>query len=316
MAGFNGPMQPHLGQDPADAFTDAEYRIEELAAAAGTTVRNVRAYRDRGLLPPPRREGRLAFYGPAHLARLRLIAALVERGYNLANVGELLEAWHQGRDLGEMLGLESVIAGAWVDERPATVTTAALRLALATTPGVRREGLDALVAEVVAEAGVLGVVHRDPAGAGDVQVDRPRLLEAGLALVQAGVPVAAVSDLARRLDQDVDRLAGAFVDVVVEHVVEPMAADAGPEEVARLAGLVTRLRPLALRVVAAELGRALQRRVHDELGEQLTRLAAAAGTPGTAGGDGEADVSASSVSRPGRRRGPARRRPPRPAGGR
>ena len=29
----------------------AEYRIDDLARAAGTTVRNVRAYQDRGLLP-------------------------------------------------------------------------------------------------------------------------------------------------------------------------------------------------------------------------------------------------------------------------
>jgi DNA-binding transcriptional MerR regulator len=314
MAEFNGDVTP----TPPPDHADTEYRIEELAAAAGTTVRNVRAYRDRGLLPPPRREGRLAFYGPPHLARLRLIAALVERGYNLANVGELLEAWHQGRDLGEMLGLESVIAGAWVDERPATVTTAALRLALASTPGVRREGLDALVAEVVAEAGSLGVAHRDPAG-GDVQVDRPRLLEAGLALVQAGVPVAAVTALAHRLEHDVDRLAGAFVDVVVEHVVEPMATGAGPDEVARLAGLVTRLRPLALRVVAAELGRALERRVHDELGEQLTRLAGAttaAGATGFPADDSGAGAVRPSPGRSSRGPKPSRRRPPRPAGGR
>jgi hypothetical protein len=82
----------------------------------------------------------------------------------------------------------------------------------------------------------------------------------------------------------VDRLAAAFVGVVVDHVVEPMAADAAPDDVARLAALVARLRPLALRVVAAELGRALERRVHDELGEQLTRLAAEAGRADEAGG--------------------------------
>lgn len=34
-----------------------EYRIDELAHAAGTTSRNVRAYRERGLLPPPRKRG-------------------------------------------------------------------------------------------------------------------------------------------------------------------------------------------------------------------------------------------------------------------
>ncbi|MFB9386717.1 MerR family transcriptional regulator [Pseudonocardia petroleophila] len=43
-----------------------EYRIDELAHTAGTTVRNIRAYQDRGLLPPPRRVGRV---GPAPARR-------------------------------------------------------------------------------------------------------------------------------------------------------------------------------------------------------------------------------------------------------
>ena len=47
--------------------------IDELARAAGTTVRNVRVYQDRGLLPPPERRGRLGLYGPDHLRRLRLV---------------------------------------------------------------------------------------------------------------------------------------------------------------------------------------------------------------------------------------------------
>ncbi|MFD6811575.1 MerR family DNA-binding transcriptional regulator, partial [Streptomyces anthocyanicus] len=39
-----------------------EYRMTELAEAAGITVRTLRFYRERGLIPPPRREGRIAWY--------------------------------------------------------------------------------------------------------------------------------------------------------------------------------------------------------------------------------------------------------------
>src|SRR5204863_6803631 len=66
----------------------AEYRIDDLARAAGTTVRNVRVYQDRGLLPPPRREGRTGLYGEPHLARLRLIGQLLEKGYTFAHIAE------------------------------------------------------------------------------------------------------------------------------------------------------------------------------------------------------------------------------------
>ena len=66
------------------------YRIDELARVSGVTVRNIRYYQDRGMLPPPSREGRVALYGETHLARLRLITRLLERHYTTANIVELL----------------------------------------------------------------------------------------------------------------------------------------------------------------------------------------------------------------------------------
>ena len=36
---------------------DKEYTIDELARAAESTTRNIRAYQDRGLLPPPTKAG-------------------------------------------------------------------------------------------------------------------------------------------------------------------------------------------------------------------------------------------------------------------
>ncbi|XUL92552.1 MerR family transcriptional regulator [Streptomyces galilaeus] len=61
--------------------------IDELAARAGTTVRTVRFYGTKGLLPPPvigaRRVGH---YGPEHLARLALIEELQRQGMTLAAI--------------------------------------------------------------------------------------------------------------------------------------------------------------------------------------------------------------------------------------
>ncbi|MEO3972832.1 MerR family transcriptional regulator [Streptomyces sp. CAU 1734] len=81
----------------------AEYRIEGLAHHSGATVRTIRAYQDRGLLPKPERRGRSNVYGPGHLARLRQIAGLLDRGYTLASIRELLEAWDTGRGLAGVL---------------------------------------------------------------------------------------------------------------------------------------------------------------------------------------------------------------------
>jgi DNA-binding transcriptional MerR regulator len=50
--------------------------IDQLAGRCGVSVRTIRFYAGRGLLPPPRLRGRLGLYGPDHLARLELISEL------------------------------------------------------------------------------------------------------------------------------------------------------------------------------------------------------------------------------------------------
>ena len=77
-------LQPH------PEATSGEYRIDDLARLAGTTTRNIRVYRDRGLLHPPLRVGRIALFNDTHLTRLRLITSLLDRGYNISCTCEML----------------------------------------------------------------------------------------------------------------------------------------------------------------------------------------------------------------------------------
>ncbi|MEV7526147.1 MerR family transcriptional regulator [Streptomyces sp. NPDC091371] len=91
-----------------------EFRIAELAKEARVSVRTVRFYRERRLLPPPRRDGRIGWYSEAHLARLRTIAALLERGHTLGGIAELIDAMGRGRSLetvAELLGLDGSLTG-------------------------------------------------------------------------------------------------------------------------------------------------------------------------------------------------------------
>lgn len=85
--------------------TIPELRVEDLSRESGVTVRNIRAYQTRGLLPPPRLRGRLGLYGDQHLSRLRGIARLQARGFSLAAIRELLVAAERGATLEEVLGL-------------------------------------------------------------------------------------------------------------------------------------------------------------------------------------------------------------------
>src|SRR6195952_3580161 len=129
---FDAAVQPH------GVEASGEYRIEELARLAHTTTRNIRVYRDRGLLHPPLRVGRIALFNDTHLTRLRLVTSLLDRGYNIAHVHEMLNAWEQGKDVGDMLGLESAIAGSWATEKPERMSVADAKRLVADDSGFER----------------------------------------------------------------------------------------------------------------------------------------------------------------------------------
>ncbi|MFE3249232.1 MerR family transcriptional regulator [Streptomyces sp. NPDC059209] len=205
-----------------------EYRMKELADAAGITVRTVRFYRERGLIPPPRREGRIAWYDTHHLARLRTIAALLERGHTLNGIADLATAFESGRDVGEVLGL-----GEPTEETPVRLTPEAL--------ADHFEG--EVTAENLATALELGYLATD--GDDLVHISR-RLLDVSAALVREGVPLAAVFEASRQVRAHADALAELFATTLRTH-----AGAAAPEK----------LRPLAKSVVDAELSMALDRRL-------------------------------------------------------
>src|ERR1700704_5824090 len=67
----------------------ADLTVEQLAAAVGMSVRNIRNHHTRGLLPPPDVRARVGYYSAEHVARLRLILDLQADGFNLAAIERL-----------------------------------------------------------------------------------------------------------------------------------------------------------------------------------------------------------------------------------
>lgn len=236
-----------------------EYRVAELARAAGTTVRNLRVYQDRGLLPPPRRVGRIGLYSEAHLARLRLIARLLDRGYTFATIGELFDTWSRGHDLADALGLREAIAAPWSTETPVRMTRADLR---------RRLGRDAIDPAALQRAIDLRLLI--PQGTAFI-VPSPRLLEAGAELAAAGVPMSTVLDLAEALREDMATVAHRFFELLLTKA-NPTGGGNGhdvetPPDMHDLAETVTRLRPHAQRTVDALLAMAMQQEADRLLAE-------------------------------------------------
>lgn len=204
--------------------------MEELAEEAGITVRTLRFYRERRLIPPPRREGRIAWYDDTHLARLRTIAALLERGHTLSGIAELAEAFDHGRGVAELLGL-----GAPTEEVPVRLSPEELadHFGGQATPENLTAALD------------LGYLGTD--GGEIVHISR-RLLDTSAALVREGIPLGDVLAAAQRVRAHADALAELFTELVL--------AQPG-----RTTEDLQRLRPLGKSVVEAEVSMALDRRL-------------------------------------------------------
>lgn len=228
-----------------------EYRIEDLAHHSGATVRTIRAYQDRGLLPRPERRGRSNVYGDSHLARLHQIADLLDRGYTLASIKELLDAWDTGRGLGGVLGLVAEVQGPWTDEEAARITRAELDARFGGAPDE----------EAVREAVELGVLERLPdREAEEYLVPSPQELAVAVELYAAGVPLPAITGHLRELREQVEHIAVRFLEFTTEHVFARYLEHRPPtdSDAAEAATMVRRLRPLAQQTVDAELARAMR----------------------------------------------------------
>jgi DNA-binding transcriptional MerR regulator len=97
----------------------AEYRLDDLARISGVSSRNIRAYRERGLLDPPRRQGRSALYDDYHLSQLKTINQLLRKGFSSAHIAEFFARMREGHDLAAILGVQQAILGSRDDDTPA-----------------------------------------------------------------------------------------------------------------------------------------------------------------------------------------------------
>jgi DNA-binding transcriptional MerR regulator len=230
---------------PHGVAESGEYRIDDLARLAGTTTRNIRVYRDRGLLPPPMRVGRIALFNDTHLTRLRLITSMLDRGYNIAHVREMLTAWEEGKNLGDVLGLETAIVGTWTTEKPATMSLDDAKR-LVDDP----RAFERLVA--------LQLIRVDGAQA---TVTRPKLIEAFNEIRGYGVKFDKLIDLHEQIVPEIDKISDLLVRAGAEHVmdrIKPGQALPADAEVAELITMLVRFRTQAVATVAATLAASIE----------------------------------------------------------
>jgi len=230
---------------PHGVAASGEYRIDDLARLAGTTTRNIRVYRDRGLLPPPLRVGRIALFNDTHLTRLRLITSMLDRGYNIAHVREMLSAWEEGKNLGDVLGLETAIVGTWTTEKPQTWPLVDAQR-LVDDP----RAFERLVA--------LQLIRVDGARA---TVTRPKLIDAFNEIRGYGVKLDKLIDLHEQILPEIDKISDKLVRAGAEHVmdrIKPGQALPADAEIAELITMLVRFRTQAVATVSATLASSIE----------------------------------------------------------
>ena len=205
-----------------------EMRVEQLSAQADVSVDTIRYYQSKGLLSPPRRQGRIAWYDDEHLERLTRIRNLQQRGFNLATIVRLVSGELDAADealLSQLSGLSTATANATADpvRSPAASGQHTYSLdELATLTAMPLALLKALEAEGLLiptrVAGQLRYTEEDVAAS-----------HAGLRLLEWGIPLTDLLDLARRHNEATEATARQAVEMFAHHIREPLRAGVRPD---------------------------------------------------------------------------------------
>jgi DNA-binding transcriptional MerR regulator len=245
----------------------AEYRVDELAAAADVSVDTVRFYQSRGLLPSPRRDGRLAWYGEEHLQRLARIRSLQAKGLTLATIGRLVRGELDRAD-------EALVAAVSAEDGGGGATELLTIDELA-----ERSGIPLPLLQAVAREGLL--VPRRVNGTECFTSADVDVAAAGLRLLEAGLPLPEVLDLARRHHAAMRAVAEQAVELFDTHVRQPLrsAGLADDAAAARLVDAFNQLLPATTELVSHHFRRVLLQVAQEHIesvGGEAERAAVAA----------------------------------------
>ncbi|MGI8678156.1 MAG: MerR family transcriptional regulator [Jatrophihabitans sp.] len=221
------------------AESTGELTVDELAARTGMTVRTVRFYASEGLLPPPERRGRIAYYDARHRMRLELIRTLQEHGYTLAAVERVLARIPQDAAPAEY-AVQSAVLAPWLPDRSEMLDRATLE---------RRVGrqLDDDQVDFLASVGALEAV-------GAAYRTSPALLGHAVELLQMPVPPTLLAESIELIDRHARAVADGLSEIFARGIWGPYQR--GELEHEQVVALLEAMRPLALQGLVSAFTRA------------------------------------------------------------
>jgi DNA-binding transcriptional MerR regulator len=235
----------------------AEYRLNDLARISGVSPRNIRAYRERGLLDPPRREGRSAFYDDSHLSQLKTINQLLRKGFNSAHIAEFFARMREGHDLAAILGVQQAILG----RRAEDARTAAVAPDL--DPGC--DEAQRLVS--------CGLAKRTE---DRVVLVQPEMAEIVTRTADQLHYIQTILRVFESTSGTIDELAATLVTALEDSIAARYGPDYVPKpgEMAEVARLIQDYRDLGSALVTHQLDKALQQHMVSAVSDYTTRMVA------------------------------------------
>jgi DNA-binding transcriptional MerR regulator len=224
-------------------------RVEELARSAGVRVDTVRYYQSRGLLPAPQRQGRVALYGEEHLNCLQRVRALQAKGFTLATIARVLS--------GELDAADQALVSALAGEVLQHTQGDLLDLEVL----AQRTGVPAGILRAVEQQGLL--VPRRLGDREGYTEDDVAVARAGLVLLEWGLPLPELLDLARHHDEAMRQVAERAVEMFDTYVREPThnqpedGPGSGEERARKLVEAFEALLPATATLVAHHFTRVL-----------------------------------------------------------
>ncbi|WP_246060904.1 MerR family transcriptional regulator [Nocardioides dongxiaopingii] len=210
-----------------EAPLDGLMTLDELCSRVGLTVRNVRFYTSRGLVPPPIRHGRSGYYSGEHVARIELVLELQAHGFTLSAIERYVSALPADAEP-EDIALARTMLAPWQSDLPVDMERSELE---------QRAGRD-LSEEDVATLVALGIVR--------VRADRFLVartqLGIGVQLLELGFP-RAVAEAARDVYQSHGRQMAEELHQVITEQLAPLY---GADESERFQEVMESLKPLSV----------------------------------------------------------------------
>jgi len=250
-----------MAKSPANAGDsppgEANLTVEQLAYETGMSVRNIRNHQSRGLLPPPEVRSRVGYYGPEHVARLRLIQEMQAEGFKLSAISRLIG--EHGADADRFVGLRQAVTAPFATEAPEVYS----REELVEKFGTNDDRL-------IDKAQRLGLLV--DLGEERFEAPSPALLRAAEEVQSMGIDLPAALAAIEKLERNSQASARTFVNLFVDELWKPFDDAGRPEEGwEELIAAIGRLRPLAFDALNATFRLTLTTEIEKAFGEVLER---------------------------------------------